>query len=532
MKKLGISYRFLYIIAVISVLSLSTSRIMAQTVDIQELMTAPPVEFINFEGPPIRIDTREQIRDIGYSLGQAVRAGVSQPGALNRYFVIHSVSPPDGNRLDADIFGIGVDAAVDHIRNVRLIIQGYLEAAYGYSESDAALLAEFITVYNAVYRGDWDFFVSRYKDPVLGHLVSERAGISIRYDEWPGQTLMVIPLGTGLGGQLSAIDTGEITDQRVIDHFRQEPDMGLEQRRDMVYLMEREADAAAQEAAIAREAIQEEEERIAQEMLAAQQQQQEAQQQQQQIAEARQDPDADQLALDQQQQVAQQQEQAAQQRQEELAQQQEALEEQRELAERQEAFAEQRVEAAQEQRQMIAEDQQQLIDQAPPPPLFAGGVLGVSILSYGSSPLGRIVRLDANTGREVLRSPLTSVNVRTITMVGNRLLAIAGEDRNNASAAIRLVEIDANSLDMIRQGNNDIAPGSLLWLNGQNVYAITNAGGNSYLARFNADLVLQSRSSIPVHPFATVLFYGTNILTQREDGSAAMLNATDMSERR
>jgi len=85
---------------------------------------------------------------------------------------------------------------------------------------------------------------------------------------------------------------------------------------------------------------------------------------------------------------------------------------------------------------------------------------------------------------------------------------------------------------MIRQGNNDIAPGSLLWLNGQNVYAITNAGGNSYLARFNADLVLQSRSSIPVHPFATVLFYGTNILTQREDGSAAMLNATDMSERR
>ena len=516
MKKSSISYRFLYIAVFISGLLFSTSHLAAQTVDRQELMNVGPVEFINFEGPSIRIDTRDQIHAIGYSLGQAVSAGVSQPGALNRYFVIRSVSPPDGDRLDADIFGIGVDAAVDHIRNVRLIIQGYLEAAYGYSESDAALLAEFITIYNAVYRGDWNFFVSRYKDPVLSHLISERTGISIRYDEWPGQTLMLIPLGTGLGGQLSAVDTGEITDQRVIDQLRQEPDMGLDQRRDMVNLLEREADTAAQQAAIAREAIREEEERIAQEMLAAQQQQQ-------QIAEARQEPGANQQALAQQ-------EQALQQRQEELAQQREALEEQRALAERQEAFAEQRTDAAQDQRQMIAQDQQQLLDQAPIPQLFAGGVIGVSILSHSSSPLGRIVRLDADTGREILRSPLTTVNVRTITEVGNRILAIAGENRGNA--VIRIVEIDVNTLEMIRQGNNDIAPGSLLWRNGQNVYAITDAGGNSYLARFNTDLVLQARSSIAVHPLATVLFYGAHIITQRPDGSALLLRAVDLTERR
>ena len=480
MKKSGISYRFLYILAFILGLAFSP-QLAAQTVYVQELMNVGPVEFINFEGPPTRIDTWDQIRAIGYSLGQAVRAGATQPGALNRYFVIRSVSPPDGDRLDADIFGIGVDAAVDHIRNVRLIIQGYLEAAYDYSESDAALLAEFITIYNAVYRVDWNFFVSRYKDPVIGHLVSERAGISIRYDEWPGQTLMLIPLGTGLGGQLSAIDTGEITDERVIDHFRQEPDMGLEQRRDMVELIEREADAAAQQAAIAREAIQEEEERIAREreelqrqQELARQQQEEAARQQQQIAEARQEPGADQQALDQQeqaavqqQQEAGQQEQIAQQREEELAEREQALAEQREQAERQEAFAEERAELAQEQRQQIAQDQQHIIDTAPLPQIIASGVLGVTILSQASAPLGRIVRLDADTGREIQRSPLTTVNVRSVVYVNNRLLAIAGEDR--AGTAIRLVEIDMNTLEMIRQGDNDIAPGSLLWLNGQDV---------------------------------------------------------------
>jgi len=541
MKKSGISYRLPYIL--IAALLLFPPLITAQIQVYQpELMNHGNVEFINYEGPHFRIDTLQQIRAIGYDLGRMVGAGVARPGNLLRYFVIHSVSPADGNRLDADIFGIGADAAVDHIRNLRLIIQGYLEAAYQYSASDAALLAQYITIYNAVYRGDWDFFTSRYKNPVIGHLVRERVGLSLRYDEWPGQTLMLIPLGTGLGGQLSAIDTVAISDERVIDHLRQQPDMGIEQRRDMVDLMEREADAAAQQAVITREAIEQEEERIAQEIQeaqqqqqVAQQQQQQAQQQQQQIAEAARQPGADQQALAQQaqeaqeqQEMAQLQEQEALERQEELAQQQEALEDQRQLAEAQEAFAEERIDIAQAERQQLAEDMQVLIDIAPPPPFIAeGSTLGVSILSHASS-LGRVVRIDAE-GREIRRSPLTSVNVNTVNQVNNSLFAIAGENRGNA--AIRLVEINEDTLEMVRHGDNDIAPGSLLWPNGQNLYAVIDTGGNLYMARFNTDLVLQARSSMTVHPFASVLFYDNYIMTQRADGSAVMLHAISMAER-
>jgi flagellar motor protein MotB len=474
------------------------------------------VEFINYEGPHLRIETWAQIRSIGYDLGLAVRTGNFHTGALHRYFVIHSVSAPDGNRLDADIFGIGVDAAVNHIRNLRLIIQGYLEGAYNYSQSDAALLAEYITIYNAVFRGDWNFFNLRYKDPVISHLVRERAGLSLRYDDWPGQTLMLIPLGLGIGGQLSAVDIGAINNDRVVEHLRQDPDMGIAQRQDMVDLMEREADAAAQQAAIIRDAIQQEEERIAAE-------QQALQQQEQQIAEAMEQPGADQQALNQQQQVVQQQQQ-------ELAQQEQALAQQAQQAEMHEALAEQRIEHAQQDRQQIAEDMQLLMDMEPPPPVvLEGSILGVSVLAQASS-LGRIVRLDPSTGREIRRSPLTSVNVRTINLVNNRLLAIAGENRGNA--AIRIVEIDEYTLEMVRHGDDDIAPGSLLWLNGQDLFAVVSTGGNHYMARFNANMVLQNRSTMTVHPFASALFYGDSILTQRADGSAVMLNSLDMTERR
>ena len=109
-------------------------------------------------------------------------------------------------------------------------------------------------------------------------------------------------------------------------------------------------------------------------------------------------------------------------------------------------------------------------------------------------------------------------------------MAIAGENRGNG--AIRLVEINRSTLEMLKQGDDDISPQSLLWTNGQDIFAVTNTAGNLYLARFNTDLVLQSRSSITVHPFASVLFSDGFIVTQRADGSAVLLNESDLSEKR
>ncbi|MCL2602419.1 MAG: hypothetical protein FWD91_06360 [Treponema sp.] len=520
MKKSGVSYRFQYIAfvsALLAALLLPTVGLPAQIqVYRPELQNHGQVEFINYEGPHLRIETAGQIRGIGGGLGAAVKAGRTSAGDRHRYFVIQSLSAPDGTKLDADIFGIGGDAAINHIRNLRFIVQGYLESAYNYTASDAALLAEYITIYNAVFRGDWNFFNQRYKTQVVANLTRERAGLSLRYDDWPGQTLMLIPLGTGLGGQLSSLDIGAINDQRVVEQFRQDDDKGIAQRRDMVDLMERESDAAAQQAAATRDSIQQEEQRIAAEQADLAQQEQE-------LAQARQDPAADQDALAQQ-------EQALQQQREELAQQEQALAEQEQLAERQEQLAQDRAEQAQNDRQQIAEDMQTLIDMETLPQVaIEGSVLGVSVVAQASS-LGRIVRIDPNTGREILRSPLATVNVRTINLINNSLIAIAGEERGNA--AIRIVEIDESTLQMVKYGDDDIAPGSLLWINGDDLFAVISTGGNHYMARFNTNLVLQNRSALTVHPFASALFYGNSILTQRADGSAVLLDARDMTERR
>jgi hypothetical protein len=527
MKKSIVPFQILYILCLAGVL-FSGFPAYAQ-VNRNELGNLGPVEFINYEGPYSRIETRAQIRAIGYSQGLLVKNGSGRTGTSGRYFVIHSVSGDDGSKLDADIFGLGVDVGVDHIRNLRLIIQGYLEGAYGYSERDAALLAEYVTIYNAVYRGDWEYFGSRYKNPVMGNMTSEKTGLSIRFDEWPGRTLMLIPLGLGSAGPLNSVDTGSLSDSRVTEQLRQEPDRGVDTRQGIVDLKERQSEEAGQQAEVQREAIREEEARIAREREEAARQREEAQREQQQITQERQQPGANQEQLNQREEAARQQEREADESGRQLDRREENLEDRRQEAERTQEFADQKAAEAQQDREEIARDQQAMINQENIEQRPVEGILGASILSPNGS-LGRVVKLNPDTGQEVKRSSLNTVNARTLTLSGGRIIAIAGENRGNG--AIRLIEINKDTLEMVKQGEDDISPQSLLWTDGSSLYAIASSGGNLYLARFNTDLVREARSSITVHPYGGWAFSDGYIITQRSDGSAVLLNSGDLSEKR
>ncbi|MDR2476855.1 MAG: hypothetical protein LBD18_03610 [Treponema sp.] len=505
--------RFLRVLFVFLALTVSAGIGYAQ-VDQGELeQNLAPVTFINYEGPHARIETREQIRQIGVGLGRTVRSGTERAGTSNRYFVIHSVSDPEGRKLDADIFGLGVDTGVDHVRNLRTIIQGYLQEAYSYSERDAALLAEYITIYNAVYRGDWDYFTSRYKTPVINNLSRERAGLSIRFDEWPGRTLLLIPLG--IGG-LSSIDTSTISDSRVVEELRKEDDRGVEQRRDMVDLKEREAGVAEKEAVAGREAARQEERQIAKERT-------QVDQDRQQIAEDRQQAQGDEAA----QKEIDKREEDTDRKSEELDQREDELVLKREEVQKQEDFAERKTVEAQQERESIAKDQQELIAQGEQPQ----GLIGAVFANPGSV-LGSLVSVDPATGKELRRSPLDTVSVRTITLANGRILAIAGENKGNG--AVRLIEVNSRNLEMARQGDEDIHPGSLIWVNGSDLYAITVnlADGSINLGRFNTNLALQAKSKITVHPNATISIQQGYLLTQRSDGSAVILNPADLTETR
>ena len=525
-----------YVILAVIFLALALTPLFAQ-VDRNELENLPPVVFINYEGPHAKIDTREQIRQIGVVLGRGIserEAGIQpilnglsierrreytykfEVGALSRYFVIHSVSGPQGDKLDADIFGLGVDAGVDHIRNLRWIVQGYLQDAYSYSERDAALLAEYITIYNAVYRGDWEYFSKRYKTPVISNLTEEKAGLSIRYDEWPGRTLMIIPLGHG---GLSSIDTSAISDSRVVEEMRREDDQSVPQRQQMVDLKEREAEQAAQQARLEREKIREEERQIAAERQRVEEQRRRVEEERQ----AREQAAQTQQEREKARQEADSQTRELERKEAELQTREEELERRREEAQKYEDFVEQKIDETQKEREDIARDQQAIIIQE------NTGILGITIERV-NPPMGRLVRFNPSTGSEIRRSPLDTVHTRTVTFIGGRTLAIAGE--NSGPGAVRLIEITPDTLIIARQGDNDIKTGSLLWVNSSDLYAITVdlSTNECHMARFDTNLVLQAKSAAKVHPESSVTIQQGRLLTQREDGSPLILNPATLVE--
>ena len=484
--------------------------IFAQVDEAELQKNLAPVNFINYEGPHSRIETREQIRTIGVELGRVIKAGNTQAGTSGRYFVIHCESAAEGDKIDADIFGLGVDTGVDHIRNLRTIIQGYLQEAYGYNVKDASLLAEYVTIYNAVYRGDWDYFSGRYKSLVIQNLTREKAGLSIRYDEWPGRTLMLIPLG--LGG-LSSIDTTTVSDTRVVEEMRKEDDKSVQQRKDMVDLKEREADNAQQTAQVQREAIKDEENKIAQDKT-------QVEQENQQIAEERAQAGDDQQKQDE----LDQRQAAADQKSQDIQDRQQAVDQQKEDAAKQEQLADQKSTEAQQDRESIAQDQQAAIDDEA---RQARGVIGAQ-LANNDNYLGTLVRLDPQNSEEMKRSPLQTVNTRTLTFQGGKILAVAGENKGNG--AIRLIEVNNSDLTMAKQGDDDIAPSSLLWVNNSDLYALTTNDGKIYLGRFDVNLSLQAKSAVEVHPNATVSIQKGSLLTQRGDGTPVILDPAALTE--
>ncbi|MBN1834557.1 MAG: hypothetical protein JW820_01840, partial [Spirochaetales bacterium] len=216
----------------------------AQEVAEEELRSVrAEVEFINYEGPYDRIDTADEIKGLGYFVAGALKQDGRRGAFLGKYSVIRAVDPRESGKFDADIFSIDADAKVDHIDNVRRILAGYLEGAFRYAAEDARTLARFATVYNAVHRGDLEYFRGRYKAVVLGYLSPSDAGLSTRYYEWAGATRMLIPLTSEAAeGRLSSLDTSELSEEGVVEEMRRQPDMGLEDRKDMVELKEREVD--------------------------------------------------------------------------------------------------------------------------------------------------------------------------------------------------------------------------------------------------------------------------------------------------
>jgi len=471
------------------------------------------VQFENYTGPHETVDTLPEIRGIGAYLGQRLPAPAESVSYFDRYRIIHAVDPSTANGLDADILLILGNARVDHIDNIRAILASYLSSAYGYSSADAATLAEFVTIYNAIQRGNLPFFLEKYKSAVTQYLTADKAGIALSYTEWPGKTQLVVPLSAGAApGKISAVDTMQLTDQDVIDRMRLQEDMGIESRKSMVDIMERSVEEKQQE-------IQQQQQQIQKEKQQIEQQQQEVQQQLQDAEEH------------QQTQKQQQQESQLQQQQQNLQQREQAVQQEEQQVEKKQQEVQQMSQEARDQREQIAQDTRQQMGQEQPQaavtPAAAAPVTFIRVREQGGRPLGQLVRVDPNTLEVRSTSPVDTITSRRVERLGGELLVIASQGNQS-----RLMLIDPQTLETQLVGSDEIYAESILVVRpGENrLYAVMKFGNDWHLARFDANLELTDRSSVPVNPFTNLEFAGNKVFVQGRDNSVIALRSEDMRE--
>ena len=552
----------------------SVSAISVDRTEIQSAAGANEIVFRNYSGPHSVINSIEQIRAIGSSLGNQVKPNLEKSGTIgdtNRYAVIHAVDPVTKEKFDADIFIIGKNATVDHIANLRRIISAYLSSAYGYSVKDADTIATFVTVYNAVYRKNINYFESKYKEIVTKNLSASIAGLATNYEEWPGKTQIVIPL-SDLNGGLSTIDTSLISDKEVVKSMQGEEDKGIDARKDMVDIKEREADNAQAKADDAQAKADEEKaklaeeqrkkaeaDKIAKEKAAAEakakadaekakadaekakkdadEAKKKADQAKQNAkanpsdANAQKEADAAKKEADTAQKEAETAQKEAETAQKEAEEQSKKTEEQaqtaqkaQESADSEQNKADQKRSEAQEERTSIAKDQQTLIAETEKNKYdIMYGLKNIDDAGVTSS----LVRMNLQTGKVVKESPVSVIRGRTVYEDGEKFIAVAGT--NIGAGAVRLVTIDKKSLEINAESAERLSELSTLVERDGNYYCTIQEGSDFYIGKFNnnAELLLKSKTAVKAATPITITDGG--IMVTDSNGVPIILKLSDLS---
>lgn len=513
-----------------------SSAVFALEVNEKELETVSPeqIVFENYSGPHSVINTADEISGIGSSLGKTVAQNLEQPskaGSSLKYQIIHAVDSSEKGKLDADILVIGQDSTVDHIKNIRRIISAYLSQSYGYSKSDADTLAVFATVYNAVYRGNFDYFETKYKKAVTSNLMPEKAGIALSYKEWPGKTQIVIPLND-INGGLSTVDTSVISDRQVVKSMQGEDDKGVEARKDMVDIKEREAENAQEKASSAQKKAVEEsnklketQEEAKQAKDEAAQAKKEAEQAQKKAEENPQDKEAVKQA-EEKQAVAEEKQAVAEEKEEEVKQQAEKTEQAKEEAAQAQSVADTKRTEAQNERKEIAQDQQQIIkeENENKNAEVVWGLKNVDDLGV----LSELVKLNSENGKVIKESPVTVIRSRTIYETENGFIGIAGT--TIGTGAVKLVILDKDNMEIIKESTEEVSENSVLVESNGEYYCIIKDNESWCTGKFNSDLQLLLKSPVQVKQATPITITQKGILVTDSFNRPALLKLNDLSK--
>ena len=553
-----------------------SSTLFSLQVDIAELKKVKGnIEFVNYTGKHTYIETIFDIRSIGVKLAKGVTVNNEAFHYFMKYSIIHAIGDNSSDKLSADIFSIDAESQIDHIRNINAIISSYLSAKYGYSQKDANTLATFVTYYNAVYRGDIKYFESLYYPIVIKNITAENAGISTKYYEWPGKSKIIIPLTKDAAkGNISSLNTSELTTKQVIDKIKENPDMGLKDRNNIVTLKEKEIEKAKQDLEKKTKDIEKQKEQIKQDQTKIDEQKKQIDTKKQDLTtkeqtlqndkekavteEQKKQIDQKQKELDVQKEQIKKDEETVAKKQEDLTKKTEEVKKQDTVVEQKKEDVAKKQDEVQQEKTAIKNDEiktniennpdkakeelkkkeEELIkkeetlnttknsDQK----ILASSFYYLKIKDYmeGGHYNNELFMIDLNTKKIAFKSDLTNICGNRYEVTNEGIIVISYKDSH--SMAHNLTLLDKDTLKVKITGNEDIFWRSFIEMKDGFIYAVIKVTDTEfYLGKFDLNLKLTGKSSEKISSDTFITFYENNIFINSIDKDVLVLKKDDLS---
>ena len=103
--------------------------------------------------------------------------------------------------------------------------------------------------------------------------------------------------------------------------------------------------------------------------------------------------------------------------------------------------------------------------------------------------------------------------------------------KKGGNATVKLVLIDPNTLDVLKEGSDAIAEASMLVRGGNDYYAVVEGSSGFSLARFDANLAVKAKTTIQVLDSTVITVTDKGVLAQTSNGTVKLFRATDLVDR-
>jgi hypothetical protein len=158
----------------------------------EEIRKAP---YTKFENRSDKFATPE-MKALEAEIGKGLHDLVIQTDKPINYkgFTLQRFYSNEPGKFGGDILVLNKNATYGHINSIKRILNSYIQNSFEYTEKNADVLVMEVLYYNAQNRQKLDRIKKRYTKSLVAALNKNKVGIGKKFNDWPGNTQIVIPI--------------------------------------------------------------------------------------------------------------------------------------------------------------------------------------------------------------------------------------------------------------------------------------------------------------------------------------------------